>query len=73
MTFCHCPYKTIYNNNLCSDCKFTNTLKYKNEAGEEFNLRRKKISFCTFELVDTKPILQYNKGPKYIDLRENFS
>lgn len=72
MTFCHCPYKTIYQNSLCKDCRFTNTLKYKNEAGEEFEIRRTKIHFCTFELVDTKPILQYNKSPKYINLRGNF-
>lgn len=72
MTFCHCPYKTIYQNSLCSECKFTGSLTYKNDAGEEFSIRRKKIHFCTFELVDTKPILQYNKVPKYIDLRGNF-
>lgn len=72
MTFCHCPYKTIYQNSLCKDCKFTNSLKLKNDSQEEFKIRRKKIDFCTFELVDTKPILNYNVSPKYVDLRENF-
>ena len=70
MTFCHCPYKTIYQNSLCKDCKFTNSLKLKNDSQEEFKIRRTKIDFCTFELVDTKPILNYNVDPKYVDLRE---
>ena len=72
MTFCHCPYKTVYQNDSCKDCKFTNNLSFKNDASEVYKIRRRKINFCLFELVDMRCILKYNVDPKYVDLRDNF-
>lgn len=51
MTFCHCPYKTSYKNEDCSECKFNNKLTYKTQNGKEYKIRRTKINNCYFELV----------------------
>ncbi len=51
MTLRHCPLK---NHGVCdcSNCKYTSGYEYKSESGRIFRLKRKKLSTCTFYLVD---------------------
>ena len=69
MTFCHCPYKTVLQNN-CSQCGYNEQLKYTNQAGEVFNIRRTQLSQCYFELLAPHPIQQKQAFKlEFIDLR----
>lgn len=51
MTFRHCPMKEHLNAN-CSNCPYKEGYYYKMEGGQIFNLKRKKLSTCTFYLTD---------------------
>ncbi len=50
MTFRHCPFKNHLNAN-CSKCPYKDGYQYKMENGKIFNLKRKKLSTCTFYLT----------------------
>lgn len=71
MTFCHCPYKTNFDNDECKNCKFTNSLKIKAENGKTYNLRRTKMKNCVFELVDNNKLNldKLKEVNTFIDLR----
>ena len=51
MTLRHCPLK---NQGVCDckNCKYSNDYYFKNDSGKIFKLKRKKLSTCTFYLVD---------------------
>ncbi len=51
MTFTHCPFKTIFDYDSCKSCKFKENLKYIAQNGDQFEIRRTKISNCYFELL----------------------
>lgn len=51
MTFRHCPMKEHLNAD-CSNCPYKEGYYYKMESGQIFNLKRKKLSTCTFYLTD---------------------
>lgn len=51
MTFTHCPYKTIYKNNDCKNCKFSNDLIFTSQSKDNFKIRRLKLANCYFELI----------------------
>lgn len=50
MTFAHCPYKTVYENN-CQNCKFDEKLSYTSESNQEYKIKRTKIANCYFYLM----------------------
>ena len=52
MFFCHCPIKTVFKN-TCNNCKFQN-LSYYNLQGNEYKIKRYKISQCYFVLLSDK-------------------
>jgi len=68
MTFCHCPYKTVFQND-CSKCGFKKGLTYTNASGKIFPIRRTQVSQCYFELLSAKQIKQTGYPREYIDLR----
>lgn len=49
MTLRHCPMKSHLKAN-CSSCPYEDGFSYQMESGQEFSLRRKKLSSCTFYL-----------------------
>lgn len=49
MTFAHCPYKTIFEND-CNTCKFNNSLEYSNPNLGCYKIKRTKLKNCQFEL-----------------------
>lgn len=49
MTFAHCPYKTIFGN-TCKNCAFKPNLTYSSEGLSTYNINRRKIFNCYFEL-----------------------
>ena len=49
MTFRHCPIKSHLKGD-CNDCKYKKGYKYVMENGKELNLKRKKLTDCTFYL-----------------------
>ncbi len=53
MTFRHCPMKAHLNAN-CSTCTYSDGYVYQMESGQEFLLKRKKISTCTFYLTEKR-------------------
>ena len=55
MTFCHCPYKTVFENKDCSHCLYQEGMTY-NHQGKTFEIRRTKINKCYFELLSSQPI-----------------
>lgn len=50
MTFAHCPYKTIFGNS-CTNCTYKPNLEYSNEGLNTYNINKKKIFNCYFELT----------------------
>lgn len=46
MTFSHCPYKSVFNNN-CKNCKFNNSLSYQRNS-KIYQIKRVKILSCYF-------------------------
>lgn len=67
MTFAHCPYKTLYNND-CTECKCNDSLKLRDNK-DAYNIRRIKIADCYFELVDSRPLPATGDNLVY-DLRD---
>ncbi|MBO4412665.1 MAG: U32 family peptidase [Clostridia bacterium] len=51
MTLRHCPIKT-HTKCDCAHCKFNNNYYYTMQNGKKLKLKRKKLSSCTFYLVD---------------------
>ena len=51
MTLRHCPIKT-HTKCDCAHCKFNNNYYYTMQNGKRLKLQRKKLSSCTFYLVD---------------------
>ncbi len=50
MTFAHCPYKTIFNNN-CNACKFDGNLTLYSDFKTQYKIRRVKLKNCQFQLL----------------------
>ena len=50
MTLRHCPMKEHLNAS-CNNCPYSNDYAYKMDNGITLNLRRKKLSSCTFYLT----------------------
>lgn len=69
MTFCHCPYKTVYNYDSCKECEYSEGLKYKAEDNKTYNIRRIRCTSCYFELVYNQSIGDKTQ-PYVLDLRE---
>lgn len=51
MTLRHCPIKTHVGGS-CGDCKYQKGYTYSMENGKTFSLKRKKLTDCTFYLVE---------------------
>lgn len=51
MTLRHCPIKSHVGGD-CKNCKYKDGYYYLSEDGKRFSLKRKRISDCTFYLVD---------------------
>ncbi len=51
MTLRHCPFKNHLNAN-CANCPYENGYTFRMENGKQLNLKRKKLSTCTFYLSD---------------------
>lgn len=49
MTFAHCPFKTIFENN-CKKCSYNENLNYIGSELGTYNITRTKLSNCYFEL-----------------------
>lgn len=60
MNFCHCPYKTI-TDGTCKECSYFSGLKYLSETNESFEICRKKISQCYFEMLNSRLINSINR------------
>lgn len=71
MTFCHCPYKTNFDNFSCGNCKFNNSLKISAENGKSYFVRRTKVKNCMFELIDSNITNRdkINNSCVFLDLR----
>lgn len=50
MTFVHCPIKTLFNN-ICTNCKYSDDIKYKMQNGTTLKLNRYKLNNCYFSLT----------------------
>ena len=68
MTFCHCPYKTVYDYDSCKDCDYHDGLYYQAEDNSLYFIRRTQCNSCYFELVFNEKIGQ-ESGCDVIDLR----
>ena len=68
MTFCHCPYKTVYNYDSCKECEYSEGLKYQAEDGKNYDIRRIRCNSCYFELVYNQNIGE-KVAPYVLDLR----
>lgn len=55
MTFAHCPYKAV-TKTTCENCKYNKNLCYSNPNLSNYQIKRKKLLNCQFEL--TKKISQ---------------
>ena len=51
MTFLHCPIKVLFGN-TCSDCKYSSGIKYRQDNGKFFKIKRYKIDTCLFSLIE---------------------
>lgn len=67
MTFAHCPQKTLFNKNCEQNCKY-NTIYYKQESGNTFEIRRTKVNSCYFEFLKNIQITDKDSR-KCVDLR----
>ena len=52
MNFAHCPVKVCYGGD-CSSCSYGKPLYYTDEKGYKFDIVRKKVSECYFELLNS--------------------
>ena len=69
MTFCHCPYKTVYKYDVCSECEYRDGLKIQSEDNINYKIRRIRCVSCYFELLYNEEIGQ-KIDPYILDLRE---
>jgi len=60
MTLAHCPVKNVYGCE-CSDCKYFDDLKYRDEKGADFAVKRKRMNSCVFVLKNSLPFFALNK------------
>ena len=74
MTFCHCPYITLKENEYtnCQKCLYEPNLKYKLN-NSTYSIERYKLFNCYFELLNDKciNILSLHTNPKIIDIRHS--
>lgn len=70
MTFCHCPYKTVYGND-CKSCSFGKALAYVDVDGRKYNINRYRLSQCYFELLNNEFVdcIDTCEYAKFIDIR----
>lgn len=67
MTLAHCPIKLVKNCS-CDKCKYHGDITYKDRLNNEFLIKRKVVSKCYFELINTHRLSTCGK----IDSRRNF-
>jgi len=60
MTLAHCPIQVNFNCN-CKNCKYSGDLTYKDKFGNEFLIKRKKLSKCYFELHNGHRLSSFEK------------
>lgn len=60
MTLAHCPIQLIYNCN-CGNCKYKGNIVYKDDLGHKLSIKRKKVSKCYFEVINTHRLSAYKK------------
>lgn len=68
MTFAHCPFKTLFNND-CTQCKFNNNLELYGEDGRKYEIHRTVISQCYFTLYSKTIQDKRNGNGDVCDLR----
>ena len=70
MNFAHCPYKVNYGN-TCNKCSFNDNLLYQDDNHNKMAIRRIKMHYCYFELLNSHLINSYNdiNGRTIVDLR----
>lgn len=66
MHFRHCPFKDNLQSK-CECCKYKKETSYK-IANRNYLLRRKRTSFCQFELIEDKPTLQSTSFGKVVEI-----
>ena len=69
MTLCHCPVRTIYDND-CASCRYNTNLIYEDEKHNRYGIRRIKIKHCYFELFSEEKYEKATNAGKIYDLRE---
>ena len=69
MTLCHCPVRTIYDND-CASCRYHTNLIYEDEKHNRYGIRRIKIKHCYFELFSEEKYEKVTNAGKIYDLRE---
>ncbi|MBR2030205.1 MAG: DUF3656 domain-containing protein, partial [Clostridia bacterium] len=67
MTLAHCPVQVNFKC-TCKNCKYKGDLVYKDKLGNEFLIKRKKLSKCYFELINGHRLSGFEK----IDQSHNF-
>ena len=68
MYFCHCPYKTIWNN-TCQNCHYQAGLTLLDQAGKNYRILRHKITQCYFTLTSSILTQKENIKKKFFDIR----
>lgn len=68
MTFVHCPFKTLFNNE-CKQCKFSKNLKIQGENGRVYEVHRTTISQCYFTLYSNAITNKQTGTGDVLDLR----
>lgn len=68
MTFCHCPYKTVFENS-CKNCSFGKTLSYVDSFGSRHDIARYQLSQCYFELLNSEFFNNIKEQGNFIDIR----
>lgn len=60
MTLAHCPIQVNYKC-TCKNCKYKGDLVYKDKLGNEFLIKRKRLSKCYFELINGHRLSGFEK------------
>ncbi|MBE5747995.1 MAG: hypothetical protein E7344_00005, partial [Clostridiales bacterium] len=60
MTLAHCPVQVNFKC-TCKNCKYKGDLVYKDKLGNEFLIKRKKLSKCYFELINGHRLSGFEK------------
>lgn len=68
MTFCHCPIKTVFEND-CKNCSFGKQLSYVDSFGDKHQIVRYQMSQCYFELLNSALTDNLKSQNNFIDLR----